>query len=103
MADETGATVKATPDPSEQIRSWLPDHTHVSTPGLLGATGATTWTWTTRQGVWVVTSYRQFFGRSVIALNGPGGNVTCSEPDVETSLRRLHGVLIALDAIEVSS
>jgi hypothetical protein len=48
--------VAAAPSPSEVIRSWLPDHTHVDLPpGPFNLSPVTAWTWTTAAGVWKLT------------------------------------------------
>lgn len=93
-ADET-----TTPNVAEQIRSWLPDHTHVDEPsGLFNMSPRTTWTWSTRRGVWAVTWLRGLTGPG-FRLEGPGAEVHFGGL-AEVALRQLFGVLVALDAID---
>jgi hypothetical protein len=88
---------KAAPSPSEVIRSWLPDHTHVAGPKLFDFAGETTWTWTTSSGVWTVALGGM---RNRLTLIAPSGALAFGS-DMDTALRRLRGVLVALDAIGV--
>jgi hypothetical protein len=89
---DTGAAKATAPTPpAERIRSWLPDHTHVTRE----VTGATVWTWTTPAGVWGIT-IAGF--RGILAVTGPGGSWSFGVPD-DTVLRQTRGMLLALGAI----
>ena len=85
------ARAMAAPSVGEQIRSWLPDHTHV----MHELTGGTVWTWTTPAGVWGISSSP--FG-GLLAVTGPGGSWSFGAPD-DTVLRQTRGLLLALGAI----
>jgi hypothetical protein len=82
------------------ITSWLPGYVHVKRPGIFNLGDPTVWTWTTPDGTWVISYYRRLFSMSVLLLVGPKTNLTFSG-DIAISMRRLHGVLAAMDAIEV--
>lgn len=100
MKDDDTATVKAAPSPAEEIRSWLPDHTHVELPsGASNLSPKTTWTWSTTRGVWAV-SWSRGLGGTGLSLKGPGARVDFGGL-AEVALRQLRDVLVALDAIEV--
>ena len=93
---ESTATTPAR-DVAGEIRSWLPAHTHEARPGG-PFDGATVWTWTTSAGTWVVTLTRPFLSSQTLSLRCPDGGLKLGPADRD-SLRRLHGVLVALDAI----
>jgi hypothetical protein len=91
--------VAAAPSPSEVIRSWLPDHTHVDLPpGPFNLSPVTAWTWTTAAGVWKLT-WSRGFGGTGFQLACPGGRLKFGGVS-GVALRQIHGVLVALDAID---
>lgn len=97
----TAATAVVAPSIAEQIGAFAPNHAAI----LLRddpMDGESSWTWSTPKGLWMIAVASHHPGDpdfGSIRVSGPGGSWTFRGGDQSAVVRRVEGVLRALDAI----